>query len=419
MESVPALSLAERDRRWGLARELMRRTGVDALIVYGDREAGAPAAFNVDGYFTNDRLGSIVLFVRDEAPTVLTFASMMIADHLQARYRGDTQWIEPDQIFVGKTGSHLAAALKHRGVSSGPVGVLGLEPYPPFYFDGAIPFRTLHAVTEALPDISLVPVYRQFFELASVRSEEELRLVRHAAGIGERMCDAMRAEARPGATEADLVAAAVSTCLRDGGYTAEVLIGSGPEHIGWGPAAWNYRAQPPRVLAEGDVVLAEVFSLFGLFETQHQPMIAIGEPHPEFLRAAAVARASYEAGVGALRAGNTFGDVVDAMEAPLLEAQGWHVHPLIHSINPYGPIGFGTAPGIEVFADAAGYGDCGRPPTVGREVELKESMSFAFEPNCGFGRRLANLGGTVLVGTDRGLELNGNSTRLMWADGVG
>lgn len=110
MESVPALSLAERDRRWGLARELMRRTGVDALIVYGDREAGAPAAFNVDGYFTNDRLGSIVLFVRDEAPTVLTFASMMIADHLQARYRGDTQWIEPDQIFVGKTGSHLAAA---------------------------------------------------------------------------------------------------------------------------------------------------------------------------------------------------------------------------------------------------------------------------------------------------------------------
>lgn len=126
MESVPALSLAERDRRWGLARELMRRTGVDALIVYGDREAGAPAAFNVDGYFTNDRLGSIVLFVRDEAPTVLTFASMMIADHLQARYRGDTQWIEPDQIFVGKTGSHLAAALKHRGVSSGPVGVLGL-----------------------------------------------------------------------------------------------------------------------------------------------------------------------------------------------------------------------------------------------------------------------------------------------------
>lgn len=107
------------------------------------------------------------------------------------------------------------------------------------------------------------------------------------------------------------------------------------------------------------------------------------------------------------------------MEAPLLEAQGWHVHPLIHSINPYGPIGFGTAPGIEVFADAAGYGDCGRLPTVGREIELKESMSFAFEPNCGFGRRLANLGGTVLVGTDRGLELNGNSTRLMWADDVG
>ncbi|SKT27010.1 hypothetical protein [Mycobacteroides abscessus] len=39
MESVPALSLAERDRRWGLARELMRRTGVDALIVGRVRDA--------------------------------------------------------------------------------------------------------------------------------------------------------------------------------------------------------------------------------------------------------------------------------------------------------------------------------------------------------------------------------------------
>lgn len=419
MKSVPMLSLMERDRRWALARELMRRIGVDALVVYGDREAGAPAAFNVDGYFTNDRLGSIVVFVRDEAPIVLTFASMMVADHLQARCRGDLQWIEPEQIFVGKTGFHLAEALKRHGISSGPVGVLGLEPYPPFYFDGAIPFRTLHAVTEALPGITVVPAFRQFFELASVRSDEELRLVRHAAGIGERMCEAMRAQARPGATEADLVAATVSSCLRDGGYTAEVLIGSGAEHIGWGPAAWNYRAQSPRVLEEGDVVLAEVFSLFGLFETQHQPMIAVGEPHPEFMRAAVVARASYEAGVGALRVGNTFGDVVDAMEAPLLEAGGWHVHPLIHSINPYGPIGFGSAPGIEVFADAAGYGDCGRLPTVGREVELKETMSFAFEPNCGFGRRLANLGGTVLVGAEGGVELNSNSTRLMHADDVG
>lgn len=57
-------------------------------------------------------------------------------------------------------------------------------------------------------------------------------------------------------------------------------MGSGPEYIGWGQSAWQYRSQKPRV-----------------------------------------------------------------MEKPLLASGGWHVHPQIHSINPYGPIGFGTAPG--------------------------------------------------------------------------
>lgn len=94
-------------------------------------------------------------------------------------------------------------------------------------------------------------------------------------------------------------------------------------------------------------MLSEIFALYGMMETQHQAAIAIGEVHPDILHAAAIARASYEAGLGALRTGNTFGDVVDAMEQPLLAAGCWHVHPLIHSLNPYGPVGFGTAPGIE------------------------------------------------------------------------
>ena len=123
------------------------------------------------------------------------------------------------------------------------------------------------------------------------------------------------------------------------------------------------------------------------------------------------------AGVAALRAGNTFGDLVDAMEAPLLASGGWHVHPLVHSINPYGPVGFGTAPGIESLPEAARYPQLRPLPTVGRELPPQPGMCFAFEPNCGFGRHLANIGGTVIVGEQAGIALNENSTRLMRADG--
>ncbi|EMW1015441.1 aminopeptidase P family protein [Serratia marcescens] len=411
------LSLAERDRRWQLARDIMQTEDLAALIVYGDREAAAPAGFAPDCYFTNDRPGSIVVFVGDESPRIYTFASMMVADHLQASLRGDLQWIGAEQLFVGKTGRDVGAWLAERRLAGTRIGIIGLEPYPPFYFDGAMPARTLQGLTEALPTANWIPVYREFFRRASVKSEEELRLVRYAAHIGETMSETLRATARPGVSEADLVAAVTATCFSMGGYTAELLLGSGPEYVGWGPPAWQYRAQAPRVLQEGDLVLSEIFALYGMMETQHQAAIAIGEVHPDILHAAAIARASYEAGLGALRTGNTFGDVVDAMEQPLLAAGGWHVHPLIHSLNPYGPVGFGTAPGIESLPEAARYAQLRRLPTVGRELPLQAGMCFAFEPNCAFGRHMANIGGTVLVGETGGVALNENSTRLMFAGG--
>lgn len=414
-DSVPRLSFTERDRRWQLARTVMEQAGVDALLIYGDRESSAPAPFALDGYFTNDRLGSVVIFKGDEPPTVLGFLPMAVADHIQARRRGDAQWIDPQQLFVGKTGNHIVAALQRLDLQKARIGVLGLEPYPPFYFDGAIPYGTWKTVLDACPHAVFIPVYHHFFPLASVHSAEELALIRHAAAIGEQMCEAMRAAARPGASEADLVAAATELCLRNAGFTAEILIGSGPDHVGWGPGAWTYRAQDPRILRDGDIVLSEVFAFFGMMETQHQPAIAIGTVHPEIERAATIARASYEAGVAALKSGATFGAVVDAMDAPLLAAGGWHVHPLIHSINPYGPIGFGTAPGPEALPEAASYGGLGRLPNVARELPLREGMSFALEPNCAFGHHLANLGGTVLVGPTGGIELNRNTTHLMRA----
>jgi hypothetical protein len=42
-------------------------------------------------------------------------------------------------------------------------------------------------------------------------------------------------------------------------------------------------------------------------------------------------------------------------------------------------------------------------------------MTFAVEPNCAFGRRAVNVGGTVVIGEDRPLELNAIATRLMHA----
>lgn len=412
-----SFSLQERDRRWQLARDIMQDNQLDTLIVYGDRESAAPAPFAIDHYFTNDRLGSVVIFHEEQKPLIVTFAPMMIADHMQAKMRGDLQWINEDHLVVGKTGKNIAALLKEMGVKQNAhIGVIGLEPYPPFYFDGALPFNTFSAIKEGFPQAKFSCVYRDFFKRASIKSAEELTHIKYAAEIGEAMSEALRKTALPGATEADIAAAVTATCISKGGFTAEILLGSGAEYIGWGPPAWQYRSQRPREIQQGDIVLSEIFALYGMYETQHQAAVAVGKVHENLERAALVARECYEIGVEQLREGMTFGEVVDLMEQPLLKSGGWHVHPLIHSINPYGPIGFGTAPGIEVLPQASRYKHIERLPNPGRDLVLQQGMTFAFEPNCGFGYHLCNLGGTVIVGKTSGIELNFNSTQLMRAD---
>jgi Xaa-Pro aminopeptidase len=159
--------------------------------------------------------------------------------------------------------------------------------------------------------------------------------------------------------------------------------------------------------------MAEVFSSRGMLETQHQPSVAVGVVHPDFERAAETARASYDAGLQALRPGRRFGEVVEAMQAPLKTAGGHNVHPLIHSVNPYGLIcGFGE--GFAQLPGAKPYGLTGRVPMFDAEFELQAGMTFSFEPSCMFGKRFVNLGGTVAVVKDKPLELNKIATRLMY-----
>jgi Xaa-Pro dipeptidase len=414
--NVPRYSLAERDRRWSIANRLMEEEGVDALIVYGDREGAFPASFAPDAYFTNERPGSIVIFPRNGEPISVVFLTTVVEDHIQAGYTKTRGWVRPDNMFVGKLGANVVEILEDRGLEKSAFGVIGLEPYPPFYFDGAMPYNTWQTVLEDAPKATFKEVGHRFFELTSVKSAEEISVLRWSAEVGEKMCQAMLEATRPGVRESEIYAAAMNACAKDAGFTTVILLGSGPEFVGWGPPAWTYRPETPRVIEEGDVVLAEVFSSLGMLETQHQPAIAVGEVHTDFEKAAAAARQSYVNGVGALRHGATFGDVVETMKGPMREVQGWQVHPLVHSINPFGLIGVGDE--MARLPEVDDYGKVLRIPSVGLDTELKAGMVFALEPNCAIGKRVVNLGGTALVGEDGGVELNSNTTRLMRAGGI-
>ena len=116
----PTLSLKERDRRWGLARELMKNKGLDCLIVVGLRGRG-----QFDGYLTNEVYMGIVVFPSEGKPTYLTWNAMFITRHMEHCSRGEIPWIE--DIRVGTAGKDIVAILQEKGLDSASIGVVGLE----------------------------------------------------------------------------------------------------------------------------------------------------------------------------------------------------------------------------------------------------------------------------------------------------
>jgi len=411
---IPTLSLAERDRRWQLARDLMRDEGLDALLVYGEHEMVQPAPHALDAYFTNDRPGTIVIFARDDDPIVLVGTPMTIGDHVEARRRGDDVWIRPEHMRVARHSQGVVDVLRRHNLENSTIGVLGMDPVPPWHFVPIMPHALLGALTQQLPQATFRGVYRSFLIRAAPQSKEEQAVLAHAAEIGDAMAAAMLDAAKPGVVESEVYAAGMAEAFRRGTIAPPMIFQAGQGTISWGQPAWAYRPQEPRVIQEGDIILAEVFAYSGMKETQHQVAIAVGDAHPDAERAEQIARASYEAGLESLRPGKTFGDVVDAMRIPLDKAGGWNVHPLVHSINPYGPVS-GWGAGLRAQPYAEDYGLISDIPTVGSELPLLPGMSFVFEPNCVIGHHTINIGGTVIVGDDEPIELNPSTAKLLRA----
>lgn len=414
--SIPTYSLAERDRRWALARRLMEEQSVDVLLVFGEREGALPAPFAFDTYFTNDRPGSLVLFPRDGEPVAFIPLPMYAADNFEARQRGDDVWMGPSNLRFPRSPGAIAEAVRQFGGDTCTVGVVGAEPMPPYYFVPPIPAALQMGLAQALPSATFKPVGHRMLQMMMSLSIEELAVVRRAAAIGDDMVRAMIDATRPGVSEAEIYGAATSAAIENGMVPPMILLQSGPETIGWGPVPWAYRPQAPRTIAPGDVVLAEVFTSLGMKETQHQVTIAVGGVHDDFHRAHEAAQRSYRIGLETLEIGRTFGEVTTAMREEVRSAGGNFVHPVVHGMNP-----FGTVSGVPMafcsLAATADYGIEGEIPMIGAELPIREAMTFAFEPNCAIGRRVVNIGGTVLTSAEGAIELNPLTSRMHQVDG--
>ncbi len=406
-ERGPVLSLAERDRRWAGLRAIMRGRELDAIVVgsFNGRE-------RLESYLIDDFLDAIVILPLTGAATVLSFSTQRTSRTLESTRRGIAPWVE--DLRIGAGGAGVAALLRERGLSGGRIGIVGFGPTAPGETEGLLPLGFHRNLTRELPQLQIEDFTRDLTDFMLVKSEEEIALLRFAARVSEEACIAMIEAVRPGENEAGVYAEIMRTIYRWGCETRypNMSLQSGSDNIGWGAPRWALRAEHPRVLERGDMVQAEIHTLYGGVEAQVQMSVAL-DPVDDVLRTCErVARESYEAGVDAVRPGVTFAGVVHAMEAPLLRAGCWGKTPLLHTMS-FGATGF-TAVNREQLAGTREAVVEGQT-TVGirrGDLVLTAGMVLELEPNACIGMQRVNLGGGVLVTSSGCEELNQLATRV-------
>lgn len=185
--------------------------------------------------------------------------------------------------------------------------------------------------------------------LRLIKSPAEIAYARRAAELSDAALDAALPLVKPGADEADILAAMQGAVFSGGGdYPAnEFIIGSGEDAL-----LCRYKAGRRQLEANDQLTLEWA----GVFAHYHAPMmrtVIVGEPTPRHVELYEACRLSLDAITAILRPGTTFGQVFDA-HAEVMDARGltrhrlnacgysvgarftpsWMEHQMFHTGNP-------------------------------------------------------------------------------------
>src|SRR5258706_6980434 len=201
--------------------------------------------------------------------------------------------------------------------------------------EGLLPLGFWNSLVQGLPEASLEDFTQAYTDFMLVKSSEEIALLRFGAGVAERVCRVMADVTRPGVSEAEIYAEMMRETYRwgcDARYPF-LSLQSGAANIGWGAPRWLLRAEPPRRVERGDMVQAEIHTLYGGQEAQVQMSVALDPVDADNRKCEAVARRAYEGGLQAVKPAVTLAEVVRAMEEPIREAGCWSKTPPLHTLS--------------------------------------------------------------------------------------
>jgi Xaa-Pro aminopeptidase len=268
------LSTGERDRRWVRIRGEMARRGVDCLLLNGSSARWNEMNANIRylaGYADPISGACYALFPGEGSGTLVT--QMGGKRSLYAM-----SWF--DDIQAGKSSelpSIVETRLRELGLAGGTLGLVSIvfrdnETY-------GLPWNQLEAIKQKLPNLKIIDVSDLFFDLRSVKSDEEIRCLERSALIADVGFEAHRKGYRQGMTEAEYYAAIVHAMDAAGAEPPTFLL------MESGPLFGRWLTQDPlpshRVLRAGDYIISEASPKWAGYQAQALQCAVIGSPTPE------------------------------------------------------------------------------------------------------------------------------------------
>jgi Xaa-Pro aminopeptidase len=387
-ERAHALSLGERDRRYGMIRAAMQEKGMDALIAAGTH------LLYLSGGLPGEFFGILPTRPEDEFEALINWRHLVDIPH--EVLLGSQEWVK--RVRSGRNAAPLADRLRELRLENGTIG-----------FAGPFSHEAYSVLMKAVPSIKLLDASDILNNVRTIKSPEEIDLIDRANHVFNAAIQRIQEAARPGMLGRDVVRLGLNAMWDAGGDLASTF-------------SFNFGARPAQnpVLAElcldrrierGDIGTLTAHSHFHHYAGHSDQEIAFGDPKPHYVKMFEGVKKVRAAVLKRVRAGATQRDLYDAYAAACAEVgYGTSEHAQMHQ---YG-IDVPEFPG-PAFRIADNKG--GRGLGGGGNFTLVTGMIYSISPTL-----LDNdtedllLGGTSLAVTDDGYrELGARPVDLLVA----
>jgi Xaa-Pro aminopeptidase len=308
---LPKFSAAERERRWGRVRELMRAAGLDAII-------GFPNQSHWDQFQADVRYLTHIGGHQTEVAVVFPLAGDVTAF---VRGGNEVEWWSIAQDWVKDIrqtrrtwGDPVIERMKELKLDRARIGVSGLSGLlrAP---EGTVVAGMLEKVKKAFPNARYENATEILQDARSIKGKEEVAWIERAAGILDKVVEAILAKARVGVMENEVVAEIWRTIIANGGDYPSMT------HWGAGKGVpWACRIAPHRKLEAGDMINTELEAKYGGYIAQTIQAACLGKIAPDLKRAFDVSVEIFDDLVAFMKPGVTYRHVIAHYQQRVREA---------------------------------------------------------------------------------------------------